>query len=175
MGDEVKITVIATGFKQDHMGRHKRSASDALVPRVSVQGQPSVPRFASEEAVEEELSPLYHSRKATPHPPTERPVIKEALREASPEPAPFTLAPQPVMIEEVPQPAQAAPPPMAPAVHIDFDEPFEEEYARLIPSKPDSARETMSSARGAEGAHRNEADPNMENLDIPAFLRRPVN
>src|SRR3984885_13859497 len=46
MGDEVKITVIATGFKQDQMGRHKRSAGDALVPRVSVQGQP---RFASEE------------------------------------------------------------------------------------------------------------------------------
>jgi cell division protein FtsZ len=176
MGDEVKITVIATGFKQDQMGRHKRSTSDALVPRVSVQGQPSVPRFASEEAVEEELSPLFQSRKATPQPPpSERPVIKETFREPSPEPAPFTLAPQPVMIEEVPQPAQPAPPPMAPAAHINFDEPFEEEYARLIPSKPDSARDTMSSGRGAESAHRNEADAHLENLDIPAFLRRPVN
>jgi cell division protein FtsZ len=175
MGDEVKITVIATGFKQDHVGRHKRSASDALVPRVSVQGQPSVPRFASEEAVEEEFTPLFQSRKAASQTPSERPVIKEASREASPEPAPFTLAPQPVMIEEVNQAPQPAPSPMAPAVHIDFDEPFEEEYARLIPSKPDSARETMSSARGAESAHRNEADANMENLDIPAFLRRPVN
>src|SRR5271156_6565076 len=170
MGDEVKITVIATGFKQDHMGRHKRSAGDALVPRVSVQGQPSVARFASEEAVEEELSPLFQPRKATPEPRGERPVIKEA----SPEPAPFTLAPQPVLIEEVAQ-LPPAPPPMAPAVHIDFDEPFEEEYARLIPSKPDSARETMSSARGTESAHRNEAEAHMENLDIPAFLRRPVN
>ncbi len=175
MGDEVKITVIATGFKQDHMGRHKRSASDALVPRVSVQGQPSVPRFASEEEIEEELSPLFQSRKVTPQPPTERPVIKkESSREVLAEPAPFTLAPQPVLIEEVPQP-QPAPPPMAPAAHIDFDEPFEEEYARLIPSKPDAARETMSSGRGAESAHRNEADANLENLDIPAFLRRPVN
>jgi cell division protein FtsZ len=173
MGDEVKITVIATGFKQDQMGRHKRSTSDALVPRVSVQGQPSVPRFASEEAVEEELSPLFQSRKATPQPPpSERPVIKEAAREASPEPAPFTLAPQPVLIDEVHQPEQPAPLPMAPAAHINFDEPFEEEYARLIPSKPDSARETM---RGAESAHRNEADAHLENLDIPAFLRRPVN
>jgi cell division protein FtsZ len=170
MGDEVKITVIATGFKQDQMGRHKRSASDALVPRVSVQGQPSVPRFASEEAVEEELSPLFQSRKATQPPSSERPVIKEA----SPEPAPFTLAPQPVMIEEIPQP-QPAPPPIASAAHINFDEPFEEEYARLIPSKPDPAREAMSSGRGAESAHRNEADAHLENLDIPAFLRRPVN
>ena len=178
MGDAVKITVIATGFKQDQMGRHKRSASDALVPRVSVQGQPSVARFASEEAVEEELSPLFPPRKAALEPRGERPVIKdasrEAVREALGEPAPFTLAPQPLMIEEVPQP-QPAPPPMAPAVHFDFDEPFEEEYARLIPSKPDPARETMSSARGTESAHRNEADAHMENLDIPAFLRRPVN
>jgi cell division protein FtsZ len=176
MGDQVKITVIATGFKQDHMGRHKRSVSDALVPRVSVQGQPSVPRFASEEAVEEELSPLFQSRKASPSPSaSERPVIKEASRDATPEPAPFTLAPQPVLIEEVAQPQQPAPPPMAPAAHINFDEPFEEEYARLIPSKPDPARETMSSGRGAESAHRNEADAHLENLDIPAFLRRPVN
>jgi cell division protein FtsZ len=178
MGDEVKITVIATGFKHDQVGRHKRSASDALMPRVSVQGQPSVARFASEEAVEEELSPLFQSRKATPQPPSERPVIKEASREAAREalgePAPFTLAPQPVLIEEVPQP-QFAPPPMAAALHIDFDEPFEEEYARLIPSRPDPARETMSAASGAESAHRNEAEASMENLDIPAFLRRPVN
>ena len=64
---------------------------------------------------------------------------------------------------------------MAPAVHINFDEPFEEEYARLIPSKPDPARDIMSSGRGAEGALRNEADAHLENLDIPAFLRRPVN
>src|ERR1700754_2740985 len=62
MGNEVKITVIATGFKQDQMSRNKRSASDALVPRVSLQGQPSVPRFASEEAVEEEVSPVFQSR-----------------------------------------------------------------------------------------------------------------
>jgi cell division protein FtsZ len=186
MGDEVKITVIATGFKQDKIGRHKRSASDALVPRVSVQGQPSVPRFASEEAVEEEFTPLFQSRKATPQPlPSERPVVKEASREATREasrealgePAPFSLAPQPVLIEEAAQQAQPTPPPMAPAVHINFDEPFEEEYARLVPSKPDQARETMSAGRGAapESAHGNEADAQLENLDIPAFLRRPVN
>src|ERR1700730_18275500 len=49
MGDNVKITVIATGFRQDQMGRQKRSALDAASPRVSVQGQPNLPRFASEE------------------------------------------------------------------------------------------------------------------------------
>jgi cell division protein FtsZ len=178
MGDDVKITVIATGFKQGQMGRNKRSASDALVPRVSVQGHPSVPRFASEDPVEEELSPLFQPRKTTPEPRAERPVIKEESREASrevfAEPAPVPLAPQPVLIDEVPQP-QSAPPPMVPAAHIDFDQPFEEEYARLIPSKPDSVRDTMPSARGTESAHRNEAESHLENLDIPAFLRRPVN
>jgi cell division protein FtsZ len=173
MGDEVKITVIATGFRHDHIGRHKRSASDALVPRVSVQGQPSVPRFASEELAEEELSPLFESKKTHTPPPSERPVVKEA----SPEPAPFTLHPQPVMTEQAPEPPRAAPPAPAPVTHVNFDEPFEEEYARLIPSKPTPEREGMSSARGTgqESAHRNEGESNLENLDIPAFLRRPMN
>ncbi|MDX6461636.1 MAG: hypothetical protein QOE55_5333, partial [Acidobacteriaceae bacterium] len=128
------------------------------------------------------------SRKGMPQPASGELPVKESFREAAAreatretsrevlgEPAPFTLAPQPVLVDEIAQSAQSTPPPMMPAVHIDFDEPFEEEYARLIPSKPDLARETMSSARGAESAHRNEADAHLENLDIPAFLRRPVN
>src|ERR1700689_356050 len=53
MGANVKITVIATGFRQDARGRQKRSASDAQVPRVSVQGHPSLPRFASEDQEEQ--------------------------------------------------------------------------------------------------------------------------
>jgi cell division protein FtsZ len=167
MGDNVKITVIATGFRQDHQGRRTRAVHDALVPRVSIQGQPSVPRFASEELAEEEHSPLLEPKK-TPEP-TERRVIKEA----APEPAPFTLAPQPVLIEEVLEPTPVAPPkpaapPRAPIAHVNFDEPFEEEYARLIPSKP-------AAERSQEGANRTEGEPHLENLDIPAFLRRPVN
>jgi cell division protein FtsZ len=161
MGDNVKITVIATGFRQDYMGRHKRSANDAMVPRVSIQGQPPAPRFASEEQAEEELSPLFESKKATEHAPA-------APKEASPEPAPFSLQPQPVLIEEAPAPPPA--PPARPAVHINFDEPFEEEYARLIPSKPTSERESRP---GQENPIRTEGDPHLENLDIPAFLRRP--
>jgi cell division protein FtsZ len=160
MGDNVKITVIATGFRQDYLGRHKRSANDALVPRVSIQGQPPAPRFASEEQAEEELSPLFESKKTPEHPPA-------APKQAAPEPAPFTLQPQPVLIEETPAP----PPPTArPAVHINFDEPFEEEYARLIPSKPTPERESRP---GQENALRTEGEPHLENLDIPAFLRRP--
>jgi cell division protein FtsZ len=167
MGDNVKITVIATGFRQDQMGRQKRSASDAASPRVSVQGQPNLPRFASEELEEEQLTPLFESKKSQPSPPA--PPAQPVKEAVAPEPAPFSLHPQPVAIEEAPQPPRSAPPvPPAPAApqmktpvsHINFDEPFEEEYARLIPSKP-------------EPAHHPESEQHAENLDIPAFLRRP--
>jgi cell division protein FtsZ len=160
MGDNVKITVIATGFRQDQMGRQKRSASDAASPRVSVQGQPNLPRFASEELEEQQLTPLFESKKPQP-PPTPQPPVKEA---AAPEPAAFTLHPQPVVTEELPQPPRSAGAPPAPQVktpvpHINFEEPFEEEYARLIPSP--------------EAAQHIESEHHAENLDIPAFLRRP--
>jgi cell division protein FtsZ len=169
MGDNVKITVIATGFRQDQMGRQKRSTSDAASPRVSVQGQPNLPRFASEELEEEQLTPLFESKKPQPQPP---PPAPQPVREAvAPEPAAFTLHPQPVVTEEASQASRPVPPvpPAAPApqvktpvTHIDFDEPFEEEYARLIPSKP-------------EPAHHHESEQHADNLDIPAFLRRPGN
>ena len=158
MGDNVKITVIATGFRSDSPGRQKRAA-DALAPRVSLQGQPSVPRFASEELEEEEqqFSPVFESRKpagqSAPPP----------LQHAAPEPESFALEPHPRMIEATPEPPRAVTHPPTPARmpihHINFDEPFEEEYARLVPSKP-------------EPAHQAESEQHLENLDIPAFLRR---
>ena len=75
MGDEVKITVIATGFRHDHFGRRQR-ANDALVAHVSVNDRfndrvsdkPRLPRFASEEA--EEFSPLFEPRQVPEHQPT---------------------------------------------------------------------------------------------------------
>jgi cell division protein FtsZ len=164
MGDNVKITVIATGFRQDQRGRQKRSMNEAQVPRVSVQGHPSLPRFASEDLEEEQRTPLFESKKA-PSP---------AVKEPSPEPAPFSTQQQPVFIEEAPAPPRPAPPsppaPQAkvPVSHVNFDEPFEEEYARLIPSKP-------APERSQENALRTEAESHLEDLDIPAFLRRPVN
>ncbi len=176
MGDEVKITVIATGFRQDHLGRRHRVASDA-VPRVSTQG---MPRFASEELADEEVTPLFESRKtAEPAPAPEKHPVK-----AAPEPAPFALEPQPVLIEEAPAPPRpaAAAKPSAPAnpvpvtpLHINFDEPFEEEYARLIPSKPEERASVSGDAAGHESANRTEGEQHLDNLDIPAFLRRPVN
>jgi cell division protein FtsZ len=56
MGDEVKITVIATGFRQEMPERRERMLNAALrepvVPHVDV--RPVTPRFASEEEVDEE-------------------------------------------------------------------------------------------------------------------------
>ena len=174
MGDEVKITVIATGFRQDHLGRRHRVASDA-VPRVSTQG---MPRFASEELAEEEFTPLFESRKVEEPAPAPE---KHPVRQAAPPPAPFALEPQPVLIEEAPAPPRPAPAarPSAPAnpvpvtpLNINFDEPFEEEYARLIPSKPEERATVAGDAAGHESANRTEGEPHLDNLDIPAFLRR---
>jgi cell division protein FtsZ len=173
MGNQVKITVIATGFRQDHMGRRQRAISESSVPRVSLQDRSSVPRFASEEIEEQELSPLFEARMpAEQTPASEKPAVKEAPAE----PAPFALQPQPILIEEVPEPPRSAAPMPPPVAHVNFDEPFEEEYARLIPSKPEQ-RESLSTgqAAGREGSHRTEGEPHLDNLDIPAFLRRPVN
>jgi cell division protein FtsZ len=154
MGDDVKITVIATGFRHDQIGRQKHSAHDALVPRVSVQS--SVPRFASEEMAEQEFAPL-ESRKPQEHSPA--PVMREAES--------FALQ-QPVLVEEAADSGRSAVPARTPIVHVNYNEPFEDEYARLVPAN-------ASAERSQDSAHRNESEPHMENLDIPAFLRRGMN
>jgi hypothetical protein len=43
----------------------------------------------------------------------------------------------------------------------------EGEYARIVPGK--------SAAEHEESASRNQSDPHLEHLDIPAFLRRGPN
>ncbi len=158
MGDDVKITVIATGFRQDQIGRQKHSAHDALIPRVSLQASNS-PRFASEEVAEHEYTPVLESRKVPAQP--SAPVMRES------ETAPFALQPQPVLTEETAD-SRASVPVRASIGNGHFDEPFEDEYARLVPAN-------AGGERGHEGARGNESEQRMENLDIPAFLRRQMN
>jgi cell division protein FtsZ len=176
MGDEVKITVIATGFRQDHLGRRHRVAGDAVVPRVSTQERSSLPRFASEELADQEFTPLFEPRKVVEQAPATE---KRAVKQSSAEPAPFALEPQPVLIEEAPEPPRPAPAAKPPVpvtpLHVNFDEPFEEEYARLIPSKPAEERATVSGDAAGQNSSRTEGETHLDNLDIPAFLRRPVN
>ena len=58
MGDEVKITVIATGFRQEMPERRDRMLNAALrdpaIPHVDLGGRPAAPRFASEEEIDED-------------------------------------------------------------------------------------------------------------------------
>ena len=145
-----------------------------------------MPRFASEELAEQEFTPLFESRKVAQQVPAPE---KHPAKQVAPESASFALEPQPVLIEEVPPPARPAPAPVAAGkpsapvnpvpvtpLHINFDEPFEEEYARLIPSKPVEERASVAGdTTGHESASRTEGEPHLDNLDIPAFLRRPVN
>ena len=52
MGDEVKITVIATGFRKEMPERRERMLSSALHPEAlapRIESRPPTPRFASEE------------------------------------------------------------------------------------------------------------------------------
>jgi cell division protein FtsZ len=58
MGDEVKITVIATGFRQEMPERRDRMLNAALrepsLPQVDMSTRPPTPKFASEEELEDE-------------------------------------------------------------------------------------------------------------------------
>jgi cell division protein FtsZ len=154
MGDEIKITVIATGFKQEQIGRQKHSAHEAVTPRVS--HTPASPRFASEETSEPEFTPRLDTKKTFE---SAAPVMRE------PEPASFALQPQPVLVEDGAENGRTPVPTRANGGNGNYKGSFEEEYARLVPAK--SAAE-----RGQESAHRAGNDSHLENLDIPAFLRR---
>jgi len=83
MGDEVKITVIATGFKQDCPERRERMLSGALrepaAPQVAA--RPAVSRFASEE--EEEPVTVSVTRREVV---VEEPVLETAYEAAAPAP-----------------------------------------------------------------------------------------
>ncbi len=89
MGDEVKITVIATGFKQDCPERRERMLSGALhepaAPQVAA--RPAVPRFASEE--EEPVTVAVSRREIT----VEEPVFESAYEAAAPAPVESAAGP----------------------------------------------------------------------------------
>jgi cell division protein FtsZ len=99
MGDEVKITVIATGFRQEMPERRERMLSAALrepaAPEMSA--PPARPKFASEEESDDE--PISFSA---------------SVREAEPEPVfvearvPVQQQPEPAGVEEAPAPVEAA-------------------------------------------------------------------
>ncbi len=167
MGNEVKITVIATGFRQDMLSRGHRMERDAVMPHVRIEQRPSTPRFASEEFGHDDL-PNEPSRVGLREQPA---VAPRSVMSVAAEPAPPAAVPSPVL----PAVSTEAPREEArPAVdrktvttypiisEVGFDEPFEEEYARLIPERSAATNVVAQTAETQQA----------ENLDIPAFLRR---
>jgi cell division protein FtsZ len=143
MGDEVKITVIATGFRREMPERRERmltaSLSEPVIPRVDITPQPVRPRFASEEFDE----PAAPSRRVF----VEVPAFAEA-------------EPEPVAEEPIYQPSHSTG--NATSVTDSFDAPSREEVSVAV-AEPPAHPETIVA---------DNHDQNGDNLDIPAFLRR---
>ncbi|HEX3942012.1 MAG TPA: cell division protein FtsZ [Acidobacteriaceae bacterium] len=157
MGNEVKITVIATGFRQETRSG-AQVAEQGAVPRVRVERQPAVPRFASEDE-DEDSGPAVHSNSQWEQHEHSSSILPEpVLSISAPEPAPAPV------VYEAQRSAPASPP--APGIVIGsavFDEPFEEEYARIVPNPEPRAAQAGSGTVEDDSQH--------DHLDIPAFLR----
>jgi cell division protein FtsZ len=147
MGDDVKITVIATGFRQGSGERREQMLNAALRPEgatARIEPRPATPRFASEEADDIELAPPPATRVV---PPVFIPVTaREVISAFAPEPA----RPEPVSGRAEPAPATAEAAPVAVAVAEEPAQPqmFPEAPAELFEPEP------------------------AEDLDIPAFMRK---
>jgi cell division protein FtsZ len=177
MGDEVKITVIATGFKQQEMPqRRERMLAEATLPTmrydVPIQPRvasvrPPVTRFASETETEP----------AAPTPDTEQ---RMAHPEAS---MPAELVPVPASVfdddffranarEQRDRDAEAAASRFREPAHVSAPTRVQPEPVRSV-AEENSVAETVgrpSSFAGTMAAMPEPGEP--DELDIPAFLRR---
>ena len=190
MGDEVKITVIATGFRQEMPQRRERMMSEATLPTIRreppppprISQRPAMPRFASEERAEftqecdeepgfpqAEHSHEYARIFLHDEPAVEAPKIVEADTSTG------TTAP----VELLPVPASVFDDdffrrPVEP-LSVEDAAPHDVISTRAV--LPDSEPRTQSatprapSFSGYAGAAEPEAAVTDE-LDIPAFLRR---
>jgi cell division protein FtsZ len=167
MGHDVKITVIATGFRQEDLTPGRRSASESASPRIHFDARASTPRFASEAEEEREYagsSWREPQRVATP-------VERVDLVVASGAPAGESDGAVATGAKSTSTRAEAGQEPPRPADAPNFilsdpgfNGPFEEEYARIIPTPAVPAM----SAQPAPATN----EDHLEHLDIPAFLRR---
>ncbi|MGA8162101.1 MAG: cell division protein FtsZ [Acidobacteriaceae bacterium] len=148
MGDDIKITVIATGFRQGSAERRESMLTATLragaaAPRI--ESRPPTPRFASEDEDDAQFV-IPAPRHAEPEVPVLVPVssrdLVSAFREPEPEPA--------MAIEEVPE----------------EDEPVTVAVADNGAQYNGAQEEIPVMARAAF-----EDEPG-ENLDIPAFMRK---
>ncbi|WP_263417477.1 cell division protein FtsZ [Terriglobus albidus] len=147
MGEDVKITVIATGFKQEMPQRRERMLQEALEPAVRYDARPSaMPRFASETPVMQKVEIPIAQRPESPSVFEDEFFLtgRERRESAAPPPqqwvetTPEVAAPVPV---EQPAPVAAAP---------------------VVPEPVATFASTPSATVRQE----------QDELDIPAFLRR---
>ena len=158
MGNEVKITVIATGFRQEHPRSGAKVAEQAPFPACAWSASPPFPGLPAKTKTRIQARSFTRtpngSSMSTPPPFSPNPCFLSLRRSLA---AGF--------VDEAQRSAPASPP--APGIVIGsavFDEPFEEEYARIVPN-PES--------RNAQaGSGTMEDDSQHDNLDIPAFLRK---
>lgn len=150
MGDEVKITVIATGFRQDkskgeESSRESRSIKPEQPAFLNLDARPAVPRFASE-------------------------VAAEAVRPHMPEPAAAPYASgfgsqSLASLESIP---------VLEPVAVKQPAPVERKQS-AAPSPEDSAiggfLETLSTEENRAREQRRAEEAELEELDVPAFMR----
>jgi cell division protein FtsZ len=191
MGDDVKLTVIATGFKQQQMPqRRERMLAEATLPtmRYDVPIQPRVsaqrteapraepPRFASDPAPEPRVVP-------------EEPVVpvievkeegkvgrENAQAELLPVPASvfdddFFRRPAPIVDAgaEVERTETQLPSRFREQTHRSAPAHVQQEDVRMVPDAP-LVSETLTRGSSFVGGAADRAEP--DELDIPAFLRR---
>lgn len=146
MGDEVKITVIATGFRKDDMvqkaGHDTRAAKPEQPAFLNLDTRPSVPRFASEVAAE--------TTRTTMHIPT--PTPERSMETGAPAFTPGFGSQSLASFE--PAPAPAAQPPIAEDTAIGG-------FLDTLAAEESRARE-----------QRRVEEAELEALDVPAFLRQ---
>ena len=165
MGDEVKITVIATGFKQGTVEKRSKSFSGAIysdaVAPVPIEARPSKPRFASEVSNDPAgtRTPAGQSLRSEPRSDWQNPkgtvfgagapVVEEAQAPG------FLDAFSIAETERSVASSVAAGVPVSPEL---FSANFFEE-SQATDSKQVTGREAAT-------------EPDMEHLDIPAFMRQ---
>ncbi|HEY0263770.1 MAG TPA: cell division protein FtsZ [Granulicella sp.] len=167
MGDEVKITVIATGFRQDELSqRRERAQADETpqrrgIPDVPIQRytspKPATARFASEAAEEIDVKPV--------------PVV-------TPQPAVEPTAPDEEELHVSEEPEETLIPVRASVFDDDFfrssREPVitETPAAKPAPAWEPAIAEPVSRTPSFSSLTIEAAHEESEELDIPAFLRR---
>jgi cell division protein FtsZ len=178
MGENVKITVIATGFREELPHRRERMLAGAALPAVRAEAPP--PRIAARPAptpvaseiaasAEEEL-PFEAKQEA----PAAKRMSRKEAREPAPQPEP---APAPVAAVPAPAPAPVAAPPPAPEpVRAERTDPLRitpSEPLRITPTDPmritPPAEPTMERARGAY-VPADTPEPKPELIPVPASV-----